>query len=71
MTKYQIGSIIKYYDETRKGILHYGEVVEIRLRSDGARYVTQDGKIVAESNVKSEFFELGKIKPEAKDGVSI
>lgn len=62
MAKYQIGTVIKYYDETRKGIAHYGEIIEIRIRRDAVSYVTQDGKIVLEANVKGLFYELSEKK---------
>lgn len=58
--QYQIGTVIKYYDESRKGIAHYGEVIEIRIGRDAVRYVTQDGKIVLEANVKGAFSEVNE-----------
>ncbi len=62
MHKYQLGTVIKYYDETRKGIAHFGEIIEIRTRKDLTLYLTQDGKLVKEPDVKAEFFECIKVE---------
>lgn len=56
--KYKLGTVVKYFDEKRRGILHYGEIVEIVLRRDGVIYRTQDHSVVRESDVKAELYEM-------------
>ena len=56
--KYKLGTVIRYFDEKRKGILHYGEVVAIIIVKTGVEYQTQDHHRVSESNVKAEFYEM-------------
>lgn len=56
--KYKIGAVIKYYDEKRKGILHYGEIILVQITRTGVLYQTQDHIVIKEENVKAEFYEM-------------
>lgn len=56
--KYKIGTVIRYYDEKRRGIMHYGEVILVQITRQGVLYQTQDHVVVKEENVKAEFYEM-------------
>jgi len=55
--KHRLGDVIKYYDEKRKGIHHFGEIIQVSIRKEGVFYHTQDHAIVKEVDVKASFYE--------------
>lgn len=56
--KYKLGTVVKYFDQNRRGILHYGEIVLIQITKTGVVYQTQDHIAVKESDIKAEFYEM-------------
>lgn len=55
--KHRLGDVIKYYDEKRKGIHHFGEVIAIIITKTHVEYQTQDHQRVKEENIKASFYE--------------